>query len=200
MDKPKPSGLRLVNPETPTAVFKSEQDYDAWKASLESRNAMANASALADFRGIPTKRFEGVESSPWAGGLIYGPAGVGKTWTAISRLLSTNGIFYEAAEFIEDARAHELDRQDDLQERRLRGALRTAHLVIDDLGARRPTQFAEDAILRLVNQRWKERLETLVTSNLSPAEIMETWGQRIASRIEGFGPVEKAAGKDRRKA
>ncbi len=60
-------------------------------------------------------------------------------------------------------------------------------------------QFAEDAILKLVNHRWKERLETLVTSNLTPDLIAVYWGQRVASRIEGFGSAEETSGPDRRR-
>jgi DNA replication protein DnaC len=190
--------MKLLNPAVPASAFKSEKEYDDWRRDVEDRKARTAAAEVAELRGIPTKRYEGVEARPWRGGLLYGPAGTGKTREAIARLLSTRGIFYEAAEFIEDARAIELDRATELQERRHREAFKTAHLVLDDLGARRPTQFAEDAVLRLVNHRWKERLETLVTSNLSPDEIVEAWCERIASRIEGFGKAAEISGRDRR--
>jgi DNA replication protein DnaC len=188
----------LLKPEFPRA-FRSPEEYESWRASLSEREARERERAVELLRGIPMRRYEGVAPAPWRGGLLHGPAGVGKTREAIARLLPTSrGIFYEAHEFIEDARALEMDRGTDLQERRNREAFRAAHFVLDDLGARRPTQFAEDATLRLVNHRWKERLETLVTSNMSPLEIAETWGDRIASRIAGFGAVEAMNGPDKR--
>ncbi len=190
-----------IPPQAPkNSPYASAAEYAAyWEEKKRREEDEAKASAIR-LRGIPIRRHDGVAPKPWRGGLLHGPAGVGKTREAIARLLSTpRGIFYEAAEFIEDARAMELDRADADQERRWREASRTEHLVFDDLGARRPTPFAEDAVLRLINDRWKSERETLVTSNLAPAEIMEIWGQRIASRIEGFGPVEILCGKDRRK-
>ena len=193
--------LKLA-PQIPAAApapFKDEAEYDAyWNAARERERQKMEAEELA-LRGIPMKRYAGVAPKPWAGGLLFGPAGVGKTREAIARLLSVrDGIFYEVAEYIEDCRAAEFDRLGEAGERRRRAAHSSAYLILDDLGARRPTQFAEDSVCALVNGRWKAQLETLVTSNLSPAKIAEFWGERIASRVLGFGPIEHMDGPDRR--
>ena len=175
------------------------KDDPYWGDEQKERDEQAAEARLAKLQGIPQKRYQDVAPKPWQGGLIHGPSGVGKTREAVARARSLpRVIFYEATEFIEDARLIELDRADELQQKRHDWASAKEYLVLDDLGARRPTAFAEDAILRLVNHRWKEGLETLVTSNLAPAQIAEIWGERIASRIFGFGSVLTMAGPDRR--
>lgn len=194
-------GMEALKPVIPhPGAFKDEADYDRWKAHLEEKKRRDDERSIELLRGIPTIRYEGVEAKTWHGGLLYGPAGVGKTREAIARLLSTpRGIFYSCAEFIEDARAEEMDEADELQERRLGAARTVAHLVLDDLGARRPTVFAQDRVLALVDYRWSRALETLVTSNLTPREIGEAWGERVLSRVLAFGVVERLTGSDRRR-
>jgi hypothetical protein len=181
-------------------LFQSEQEYDAWRARLSDQDEAKAARVLETLRGIPTKRYQGLEPAPWQGGLIYGPAGVGKTREAIARLLSTpRGVFYSAFEYIEDARAAEIREETEEQELRLREAFRCAHLTLDDLGARRPSEFAVNAVLKLVDRRWSHALETLVTSNMGPREIDSIWGERIASRVSGFGPATLLSGPDMRR-
>jgi hypothetical protein len=68
--------------------------------------------------------------------------------------------------------------------------------VLDDLGARRPTDFAIDCAYRVIDRRWSRGQETLVTSNLSVEQVADQWDERIASRILGFGRAVKMDGQD----
>jgi DNA replication protein DnaC len=63
-------------------------------------------------------------------------------------------------------------------------------LVLDDLGAERPTDWARDAIAALVQYRHTRDLPTVVTSNYAPAALVKRLGhddpmigQRIVSRL-----------------
>ncbi len=63
-------------------------------------------------------------------------------------------------------------------------------LVLDDLGAERPTDWALDAIAALVQHRHSAGLPNIITSNYSPSELARRLGhadpmigQRIVSRL-----------------
>lgn len=73
-------------------------------------------------------------------------------------------------------------------------------LVLDDLGSERPTEWTAERLYALVNRRWLEERPTICTSNLSPAELEKSVGDRVFSRLVGNGSVGvKLSGPDRRR-
>ena len=76
----------------------------------------------------------------------------------------------------------------------------TPFLVLDDLGAEKMTEWVGEQLFCIINHRYNELLQTVVTSNYSPAEIIghmatvdgkgnvidDVQGQRIMSRIYGM--------------
>lgn len=56
-------------------------------------------------------------------------------------------------------------------------------LVLDDLGAEKPTDWVRERIFVLVNHRYREQLPTVFTSNTGPKDLAEQLGERTASRI-----------------
>lgn len=148
----------------------------------------------------------------WRPGYMHGQAGVGKTFEAICRGISlgkdTYGAytcrFVTAADLIEAHRIlgpglKEATDQEALNARKIIDAANHAqHLIIDDVGARRPTDYAIDILDEIVDRRNPHTHSTLVTSNLTPELLRSRWGDRIASRILGFGEVEEMVGRDRR--
>ena len=63
-------------------------------------------------------------------------------------------------------------------------------LILDDLGAERPTEWAVETIAYVVDHRYEERLWTIVTSNYAPHELIRRLGgdnpvigRRIVSRL-----------------
>lgn len=53
------------------------------------------------------------------------------------------------------------------------------YLVLDDLGAEKVSEWSISIFYSLLNKR----TNTIITTNLTPAEIRKTYGERIASRI-----------------
>jgi len=187
---------RLTEDEIAAKNAEHERLQSEWLAAKNS----AAAELEKRVRGIPSARFLGASPKPWKGGLMHGVPGVGKTHEAICRLLSTPaGVFVPARELIETAREIEFDREERLAGLRFERAYVAAHLVLDDLGTRRPTEFAVDAVSALIEHRWDCALETIVTTNLNPDALAEVWGDRVLSRMFGFGPIQKLEGKDRRR-
>lgn len=71
-------------------------------------------------------------------------------------------------------------------------------LVLDDLGAEKTSEFSLQILYIILNRRYNEQLQTILTSNLSLDDIREKLGDRIASRIAGMCQIVKLTGKDRR--
>lgn len=56
-------------------------------------------------------------------------------------------------------------------------------IVLDDLGAEKVTEFVAQELFTIINHRINRMLPMIVSTNLTPAEIEESYGQRIASRL-----------------
>lgn len=71
-------------------------------------------------------------------------------------------------------------------------------LILDDIGAERPTDWVAETIYLIVNRRYNNKLPTIFTSNSTPGEIAKNLGDRIASRIVEMCEIIELGGKDRR--
>lgn len=71
-------------------------------------------------------------------------------------------------------------------------------LVLDDLGVEKVTDWTLQTLSVLINRRYHSQGRTIITSNLSIAELSERLSDRIASRIAGMCQVVKMTGPDRR--
>lgn len=74
----------------------------------------------------------------------------------------------------------------------------TPLLVLDDLGSEKTTEFSLQTLYIILNRRYNEQLQTVITSNLSLDEVKGMLNDRIASRIAGMCQVVKLNGKDKR--
>lgn len=74
-------------------------------------------------------------------------------------------------------------------------------LVLDDLGAERPTDWTLERLYAVVNRRWMEERPTIATTNLDlPGPLAEAIGERTYSRLVGSGSVVlQLGGPDRRR-
>lgn len=59
-------------------------------------------------------------------------------------------------------------------------------LVLDDLGSEKTTEYAITTLYILINRRDSQLKNTVITTNLSLAEIEEKLNARIASRLSGW--------------
>lgn len=71
-------------------------------------------------------------------------------------------------------------------------------LIIDDIGSERLTEWVRERIVSIIHTRVSNGLSTIYTSNLSPEELKEEMGDRIASRILGGTSIVEITGGDRR--
>jgi DNA replication protein DnaC len=71
-------------------------------------------------------------------------------------------------------------------------------LILDDLGVEKTTEWSLQTLYTIIDRRYREEKQTLITSNLTLDEIAEKVGDRIASRIAGMCKVVEIKGRDRR--
>ena len=176
--------------------------------------------SLANYNGITdsqraakalARRF--VESYPAvdAGLLIVGPVGVGKTHLATAMLAelvdtrAVRGLFGDFTELLERIQAT-FGRNDESSEDIL-GPYRDAELlVLDELGARRPTDWARDVLYGLLNTRYNRRRLTIVTTNFGDVpekaggETLELRvGTAVRSRLSEMCQLVSVSGPDFRR-
>lgn len=77
--------------------------------------------------------------------------------------------------------------------------LRCDLLIIDDLGTELTTEFVRSAFYQIVNTRLMTNKKTIISTNLSPAELSRRYGANILSRIEGAYRILPFFGDDIRK-
>jgi DNA replication protein DnaC len=124
--------------------------------------------------------------------LFVGPVGVGKTHLAVAILKTliedcgVKGLFCDFSDLLERIQATfsraNTDNADDVL-----APYRDAELlVLDELGARRPTDWVRDVLYGLINTRYNRQRLTIVTSNYSDAPARsgeETLEMRIGAMV-----------------
>jgi len=56
-------------------------------------------------------------------------------------------------------------------------------LILDDLGADRPTPFAQERLTSLFDARYRQERKTAIATNLTREKIADQYGERLASRL-----------------
>lgn len=111
--------------------------------------------------------------------------------------LEFEGLYIYLPTFLEDLRASYSDPDPEFLEE-LEMVKKSKILIIDDIGAEKPSEWVSERLLSFINTRVSNGLSTIYTSNLSLDELESKIGRRIRSRIEGSTKEVHLIGKDRR--
>jgi DNA replication protein DnaC len=71
-------------------------------------------------------------------------------------------------------------------------------LILDDVGAERLTDWGREQLFLLIDHRYNQMLPTIVTTNLTPAELKQNIGDRIADRLVQGALLVPMTGQSRR--
>lgn len=145
-------------------------------------------------------------------GLFFmGLCGVGKTHLAVAiirELITKKGIpcvFYDFRDLLTEIKSTYSSNSPINESTILRPVLEKEILVLDELGAQKVTEWMRDTLTYIINQRYNQELNTIITSNwLDMAEDEEDTlvgriGYRLRSRLYEMCQVWEIVGKDYRK-
>ncbi len=129
--------------------------------------------------------------------LLMGPTGTGKTHTAIAVTMQLFEVTHLAPRIV-TATAMLKSLQPGGGATVDRFTTGTQLLVLDDLGAAKITGFKEEVTLEVIDQRYRHRLPTIVTTNLPGDEMRDVLGDRVVSRLRGMCDTVVFRNTDRR--
>jgi DNA replication protein DnaC len=124
--------------------------------------------------------------------LFVGPVGVGKTHLAVAILKTliedcgVKGLFCDFSDLLERIQATFSRTNTDSADDVLAPYRDAELLVLDELGARRPTPWVQDVLYGLINTRYNRQRLTIVTSNFSDTPSRtgeETLEMRIGAMV-----------------
>lgn len=141
---------------------------------------------------------------------LYGPPGTGKThlvYAAVNALLmrpnseSLGVLVVTGPDLLANLRrAYDPDPAAAEQGSAFLQAVKDAPLlVLDDLGAAKPSDWTTEQIHAITDHRLREMLPTLVTSNYDPEAVAERIGEAAASRLREVCRPVPLHGPDRRR-
>lgn len=134
--------------------------------------------------------------------LILGPVGSGKTYEAyaVLRTLATSGAVCKWLAATGSDYLKEVGPRGGVDTERIFESYAGAHvLLLDDIGSRMVTEWAESELLRIIDRRYVEERPTILTSNVKPDAFIATFGARITSRLTEMCVRVALASPDRRK-
>lgn len=166
-----------------------------WEKQVPPRFKTATTETLPD---KARASLEAWLNSPDRNVTVAGPVGSGKTHAAwgILRAAAEHGLSCRAVGAVDLIDLLKPSGDPDLT-RRIHEA---DVLLIDDIGAERPTEFATERLYTLTNQRWEWQKPIVTTTNLSRKALDDTLGARTASRLFDGALIIKLADINHRKA
>jgi DNA replication protein DnaC len=124
--------------------------------------------------------------------LFLGTCGVGKTHLAVALLKQVvkgkgdGGLFYDFRDLLREIQASWNSVSQTSEWHVLRPVLEAKILVLDELGANKPTEWVRDTIAHIINCRYNDKRLTIFTSNFLDAPTKtgeETLTDRIGVRL-----------------
>jgi DNA replication protein DnaC len=134
--------------------------------------------------------------------LLMGPCGVGKTHLAVAALKALGarghqGLFYDYRELLKEIQASYNPESQTTEMEVLEPVLKAEVLLLDDLGASKPSAWALETVGHILNGRYNDKRVTLVTTNYLDTQrpndssrpmmhedtLADRIGQRIRSRL-----------------
>lgn len=164
--------------------FYPENKHDEVKGISYAQTAKLTHGASREF----VQRFL---KNPNTQGLLFtGPVGSGKTYLACciaNSIIKSGGrvMFVVVPDWLDEIRStYDQNTKTEFTERNILDAAREIPLLIlDDLGVHNYTEWTKNKLYSIINHRLNHQMATIITTNLSVAELSEHLGDRTTSRL-----------------
>lgn len=131
---------------------------------------------------------------------LYGDTGVGKTFLSycIARELldSMHSVIYYSAFDLFDSFAKDTFSGSDITRGEKDYILNCDLLIIDDLGTELTNSFVASQFFLCINERILRKKSTVISTNLTLSNFMDTYSERVFSRVSSNYTMIKLIGKD----
>ncbi|MCH5192727.1 MAG: ATP-binding protein [Oscillospiraceae bacterium] len=119
---------------------------------------------------------------------LLGKTGLGKTHIslAIAKRVTERGFtvaYGSLSNYLRMIEKEHFGRSENTETDTMQVLINTDLLILDDLGSEFRTSFSEPAIYNIINSRINLGLPTIISSNLSTAELQKNYNDRIISRL-----------------
>lgn len=119
---------------------------------------------------------------------LFGKTGVGKTHMSLSiaKEVSAHGFTVAYGSLLNYLRIIEKEhfgRAENAESDTLQVLINTDLLILDDLGSEFQTSFYESVLYNILNSRINLGLPTIISSNLTSAELQKKYNDRVISRL-----------------
>ena len=178
------------------------QNYSFDYYSSDMTNPATGLNALETARDAVKKSWDFIdhfEEHP-AGLFFYGDTGVGKTYLShcIARELIDRAFFvlYFSAFDLFDLLAKNTFQKDTSASDVADFVYDCDLLIIDDLGTELTNSFVASQLFCCINERIMNKKSTIISTNLSIEDFLETYSERIFSRISSNYTMLKLIGND----
>ncbi len=162
-------------------------DFSEFVASFEGAHPSLTQAKLAAERFVEEYPVENT------GLLLIGPVGVGKTHLAVSiikELIATKGVpclFYDYRELLKEIQNSYNATVPTTELQILQPVFEAEVLVLDELGAVKPTEWVWDTVSHILNTRYNDKRTTIITTNFTDQPAGALAGPRGAMREETLG-------------
>ena len=186
--------LRLENFDTFSLKYYSNDRTD----SITGLTPYVNAQKVLSICGEYVNKFPCGENI-----LFYGDTGVGKTFLsnciAKALLYKANSVLYLSAIDLFDCMSSQNDNDNSsgIEIPSVEDQIFTCDLlIIDDLGTELVNSYTNSRLFHCLNNRLQNNLSTIISTNLTLQELMNTYSERIFSRISSSFTLLKLYGDD----
>ena len=171
--------------------FKLDYYDDTYKVDKSNKTAKDYATEAVDLAVTFSLNFENNNDNL----LIIGNTGVGKTLlcTCIANSLIKKGysvVYLSSIEMFNQISDYKLNKIEPFEiEKKHANRLLVEQLyncdllIIDDLGSESVNGFVSSELFNIINLRLSRNLSTIISTNLNPKDIKNTYSERIFSRI-----------------
>lgn len=134
--------------------------------------------------------------------VLSGAVGTGKTHlcSAIANHLIQNGkavIYLRSGKLLDLIREYKYSFEKDTpsaNKHSLQLLYRVPLLIIDDLGTESITEFAQEQLLSIIDERYNHNLPWLISTNIQPNDIGKIYEKRFSDRIMSYSKILKFIG------